>query len=306
MEPGAEVGSGVPPGDQARALVQRVAHVSRHLVELGGADERPHVGLVVKAGAKPHRVHTLSQPPGEFVGDGRVDEDPLDRDAQLTGVGKAADERALHRPVEIGVAADDHRVFAAQFERGADEPFARLPGDDGAGLAAAGEGDAVDRVEEGGAELASFAGDDLKEICWQSRLFKQRGDKEGGEGCLLVGLEQGRVAHQERRDGVGDGERERVVPGRDEADEAERQVVDARPGEEGQGALARFGAQMTPGGAGRVAAADGRIEHLLEGVAARFAAFELDEVEQLFLAIEDEVVQAHEDAPPLGDRGLAP
>jgi hypothetical protein len=55
-----------------------------------------------------------------------------------------------------------------------------------------------------------------------------------------------------------------------------------------------------------VAAAQGDVEDLLERVAAGLAALQLDEVEDLLLAVEHQVVQAHEDGGPVRDGRLRP
>ena len=51
---------------------------------------------------------------------------------------------------------------------------------------------------------------------------------------------------------------------------------------------------------------DRRVEHLFEGVLARLAGLELDEVEDLLLAVEEEVMEAQENLRPLGERPHRP
>ena len=57
---------------------------------------------------------------------------------------------------------------------------------------------------------------------------------------------------------------------------------------------------------GVVAGHDRGIGDLFEGVLARLAALELDEIEDLVLALEDQVVEAQEDLRPLGERAHRP
>ena len=101
------------------------------------------------------------------------------------------------------------------------------------------------------------------------------------KGVWASGLSTTRVAGQQRRDGVADAERERVVPGRDDADHAARAVALGRAGEERQGALAAARRQVILGAVGVVARLDGDVLDLFEGVVPRLARLELDDVEDL-------------------------
>ena len=53
---------------------------------------------------------------------------------------------------------------------------------------------------------------------------------------------------------------------------------------------------------GVVARLDGRVEHLFEGMPARFAGLELNQVEDLLAAFDQQIVEAQEDVGALGRR----
>ncbi len=63
---------------------------------------------------------------------------------------------------------------------------------------------------------------------------------------------------------------------------------------------------MALGRIGVVAGHDRGVEDLLEGVPSGLPRLELDDVEQLVLAGEDEIVEAQQDLPPGGEARLAP
>ena len=77
-------------------------------------------------------------------------------------------------------------------------------------------------------------------------------------------------------------------------------------GEAGQRPLAPLGPQVASGVLGVVVRDDGRVGHLLEGVLAGLAAFELHQIENLVLAVEQEVMEADEDLGPLGEAAVGP
>ena len=96
-----------------------------------------------RVGAERHRLGPGHEPLDEPVVDLVGDEDPLDRDAELAGVGEARPDGALGGPLDVGVAQHQHRVLAAELERAADQPLRALRGDQPAGRGRAGEADVV-------------------------------------------------------------------------------------------------------------------------------------------------------------------
>ena len=99
---------------------------------------------------------------------------------------------------------------------------AALLGDLAAGAGGAGEGDVVGVLDDRGADDRALAEHDLPDLGGQSGLDQQVAGPQGGQRGLGVGLHDDRVARDEGRQRVADGELERVVPGHDLADDAAR------------------------------------------------------------------------------------
>src|SRR5665647_889327 len=85
-------------GQQVRALGDRIVDVGADGLELLGTDQRAHLDVPVVAGADPHRRDPVGELRDERVVHGVLHVDPLDRDAQLAGVGEAGLHGALHHP----------------------------------------------------------------------------------------------------------------------------------------------------------------------------------------------------------------
>ena len=147
--------------------------------------------------------------------------------------------------------------------------------------------------------------DHLHQPARQPGLLEQLDAAQRDEGRLAVGLQHHAVARRERRKRVADAQRERVVPGRDDAHHADRVVVLPRLGER-QRAPAPARLEVLLGGVRVVARHDRDVEHLLERVAARLAGLDLEQVEQLLLVVERQVVVAQEDALALVEAGPRP
>ena len=129
----------------------------------------PHV----EARPEPHRLDARDEPRDEPVVDLVGDEHPLDRDAQLAGVGEAGAHRPLGGPVDVGVAEHQDRVLAAELERAADQPLGALLGDELAGRGGAGEADVVGAPDDLRADLAARTGDDLPQVLREAGLLEQ-------------------------------------------------------------------------------------------------------------------------------------
>jgi hypothetical protein len=109
--------SGLPAaGEHGGALGAGVLDVSRHRVQLPARRQRPDVHTEVRAGAEFQGTDPAHQFLGEPVVHLLVDVQPLDGDAQLTGVGEAGPHRAVRRRCHVGIGEHHHRVLAAQFQ----------------------------------------------------------------------------------------------------------------------------------------------------------------------------------------------
>ena len=152
----------------------------------------------------------------------------LDGDAGLAGVHHGAPDGGAGGGVQIGVVQDDHGIFAAEFEDDGKQAIGGGDGDPASGGDAAGKDQLVDGTGDQMLAGGTEAGDDLKGTRQPGEFFGiQRGGNqalkfEGGLGREFAGLEDDGVAGGEGGKGIGGGNGERVVPRRDDADDAER------------------------------------------------------------------------------------
>src|SRR6202012_4361330 len=105
-----------------RALTDGVVDMVGHDGELLRGRHRSDLAGEVVPG-----VHALAQlgrlghyPADELVVHRFLDVDAFHRDADLAGAGERAPHGAVGRAVEVRVGADDHRVFAAEFQTARD------------------------------------------------------------------------------------------------------------------------------------------------------------------------------------------
>ena len=142
----------------------------------------------------------------------------------MSGVLHRVVGREVGGALDIGIGEDQHRVLAAELERGGNQPPRGRFGDLPAGLGRPGEHDHVDVLDEGRPGL-SAPGRDLQDVLRQPALAQPFGHQQRGERRDLRGLEDHGVARGQRRDAVAEGVRQRVVPRTDHADQAERPVA---------------------------------------------------------------------------------
>ncbi len=153
-----------------------------------------------------------------------------------------------------------------------------------------------------GADDRALAQHHLEHVGGQSGLDQQVAGPQRGQAGLRVGLHHDGVARDERREGVTDGQFERVVPGRDLADDAARvaQLGDLR--QHRHGARVPLGPQIGGGSAAVVAGGDGDRLDLLVRVQPGLAGLQLDQVQHLGLTAEHQVVEAQQHGGTLPDR----
>ena len=274
--------------------------------ELVGRDEAAHVVAPVERHADLHRCDAFEEASQELVGDLLVHDETLDRDAQLARAREDGALRALGGARQVGVIGDVHGVLATEFERRALEPLPRVARDDAARLRRTGEHHRVRVLEHRPADVRPVAEDDLEQPLGQARLVAQFDGAQAREARLLVRAQDDGVARRERRQRVRDRHRQRVVPRRDDADDALRQIVRARLRQHRKRAEGLALGEIARRLLGVVTAHARGVEHLLERLDARLARLDLDEVEQLVLAIEHEVVQPREELDAFADVALCP
>ena len=147
---------------------------------------------------------------------------------------------------------------------------------------------------------------DLEDLGGQPGLDQQVAGPQRGQRGLGVGLHHDRVAGDEGGQRVADGEFERVVPGGDLADDPARLAQFGDLGQGRHGAGVPLGPQVAGGLAPVVPGGDGDGLHLLVGVQPGLAGLQLDEVEDLGLALQHQVVEAEQHGGPLAGPGSAP
>lgn len=208
--------------------------------------------------------------------------------------------------VQVGVLQHQHGVLAAEFEGDPDQAGGGSLGDLAAGAGGAGERDVVGVPDDLGADDRALAEDDLEHVGGQPGLDQQVAGPQRGQAGLRVGLHDDRVARDERRERVADGQFERVVPGRDLADHAARVTEFGDLRQHRHGARVPLGPQIGGGAAAVVAGGDGDRLDLLVGVQPGLAGLQLDQVQHLGLSAQHQVVEAQQHGGALPDRHPRP
>ena len=254
------------------------------------------------------RARLLGDLGDELVVDRGLDVDALDADARLAAVEHRVVDGGVGRALDVGVGEDDHRVLAAELERDRRERLGRPGHDLLAGGRRAREHDHVDLVDERRARGAARR--------WRPRRRRRAGRtraarrpcSEARQRGHLAGLEDDRVAGRERRDGVAEGVRQRVVPRADDPDQAERAVAQDHPLalEQGRGALDALVGQVGRGVLGPEAEGVGRVHHLGdERVLVGLARLGDDRLDDALGVVDDPLLRAAQD-PRRGPRSPAP
>ena len=174
------------------------------------------------------------------------------------------------------------------------------------GRGRAGEADVVGLGDDRAADLGPGAGDDLPQLGREAGLVEQLRGQQRGEHGLGVGLGDDRVAGEQRREAVAERHRERVVPGRDDADDALGHAVHLGAREHREHPADAVGVEVLVRGTGVVARGQREVGDLEVGVLAGLARLPHDEVDELVLPVEQEVVQAQEGGGALVDRRRGP
>ena len=222
----AEVGAAIAAGEHARAAFFCFGDLLLDFFELARANQRADFRVGIGGRPEAESIGFFDAESGELVDDGRFGVNTLDRDTGLAAIHEAAPDRGAGGDVQIGVGENDHGIFAAEFERGRNQLFGAGFGDALAGGDAAGEKNFVGAGgDEGGAEIAA-ALDDLYEILGKFGLGAEFGeqftDERAGPRGQFGRLQDYRITGGESRDDLGHRNRERVVPRRNDGDNAER------------------------------------------------------------------------------------
>ncbi|MDH6553369.1 hypothetical protein M2162_007466 [Streptomyces sp. SAI-041] len=181
------------------------------------------------AGSAPYSVSTAFFSSGSRAAAVlRVGQDVVGGDAGLSGVEELAAGQAVGDDGEVGVAVDERRGLAAQFQGDRGEVLGGGAQDDSADRAVAGVEDVVEAFGQQGGGLRDAALDDGDGVRVQVG-GEQPGDGGGGGRGQLAGLGDHRVAGGEGADHRGEQQLGRVVPGGDDEDDTERVVLGPGP-----------------------------------------------------------------------------
>ncbi|CRJ98752.1 hypothetical protein BN1708_009490 [Verticillium longisporum] len=216
---------GVAAQGEGRALGEGVGDARENVLLLLARDLRALEGRGRKGVAEHGDVADDGEEAREEgVVDIVVDEEARGGGADLAGVGHEAVVGPARGAVEVGVGEDEQRRLAARLERHGLEGGGGQAHDGAAGRRAAGEGELVDAGVggEGGAGVGAAAVEHVEHAARQAGGGHEAGEVEHGQGRLLGGLEDDRVAGGEGRGQLPAGHGQRVVPGDDLSADAER------------------------------------------------------------------------------------
>jgi len=190
-------------------------------------DERADIGGGIASGAEAEFLSFFHAAIDKCFADGLFDEEAFDGKADLAAIGEAAPDGAVCGDFEVGVGQDEHGVFAAEFENGGDEFFCAGFGDAAPGRDAAREHDFVGSGVDQGLTDFACALDYFHEIvgktCIDEDLFDERAALRGE----VAGFANDGVARGDGGDDLAERDGQRIVPGTDDADDAEWFVVEA-------------------------------------------------------------------------------
>lgn len=302
----ADVGPLVASCNHLRAFAFRVLDMPDDGFHLVLGDQAAHVGGEVVGGRQRHPANVCGECGGELLGHLPFDIDAFDGDAQLACVGKAGSQSRLRRSGQVGVLGHDHRVLAAQFGRESDQATPALLGQCRAGGTGSGEHQVVAVVDDRRAHHRAGAGHDGEQLRRQSGLVQQLGVGQCAERREAVRLDHDGVSSEQRRDGVGDGQRHRVVPRRDDADDTLRVVVHHRLDDAGQQGLHPLWGQQVRGFLRVVARVGDHVEDILLGGGPGLAGLGLGDVHQVVAAIGDELAEPVDDHATFLHRAFGP
>ncbi len=228
---GGVVGAGTAAA-QYGALRETGRDVRLDLRQMPGGDQRPGLGVGVEGAAEADAPGAADHLVDEAVVQRVLDDQPGAGRTDLPGMQEDGREGEIHGRLEVGVGEHDVRVLAAEFQR--DLLHRRGGGrhDASAGLQAAGEGDHVHRrvLGQGCARFGAGAQDEVGGTGRESRLRQRLHQQDRGGGGEFAGLQDDRVAGEEGRGDLPTGLQEGVVPGCDEAADADRFINDATHG----------------------------------------------------------------------------
>ena len=102
--------------DLAGPLGAPLLDVLAELLQLVVVDHRPNNGIVVARVADLQATHPVSEATDEILMDSPVDDDAVDAHADLALVQELAEDRRVHREVQVGVFEHDERGVPSELQ----------------------------------------------------------------------------------------------------------------------------------------------------------------------------------------------
>ena len=202
---------------------------AQHAVAVGSGDQRAELDAILVLGAQLERADGLAELGDELLVHAFLCIDAAGGSAVLPGVVEAEGTDAFHGGVDVGVVEDQHRGLAAQFHVGAFHGFGGAGDDVDAGGDGAGQRDHahLGMGDQRLADARAAAEHQVDHPGGEDRR-DQLGQFQRGQRGLLGGLEHHAVAGGQGRGQLPGGHHQRVVPGRDGGDHADRVAADHR------------------------------------------------------------------------------
>ena len=209
------------------AALDRGQHVLHRALVDEGADLRLGIRRVADAAGRDPRQERVAK----RLVDVLLDEDPPRRRALLARRPECAGVGRLDGPVELRVRRHDERVVPSELELDAASARRRLVADGVTDGNRPREGDRADVGvgDQLGADGRAGPGQHVEDAGREAGLGEALGDVETGARCLVAELEDDRVAVDEGGCELPHRDRDREVPRRDEADDAERPAHRVEP-----------------------------------------------------------------------------
>ena len=187
---------------------------------------RAHVGGGIQAVADFQGFGARDEFFDELVVDFLVHGDAAGGGAALAGGAEAAPDGAVDGEIEVGVVHDDDDVLAAHFQMALFERGRAGGADDAAHFGGAGEADEVDigMLQERRAGVGPVAENDVHDAARQAGFVENLHQIVGGERRIFGGLDDHRVAADQRGHRFPRRNRHREIPGRDQSRDADRRA----------------------------------------------------------------------------------
>ncbi|MNZ50093.1 hypothetical protein D3C78_678760 [compost metagenome] len=193
-----------------------------------GLGDRPNLGVLIQWVANAHLVEQGTDLLGQRLLDRALDDQTTATDATLPGVETDAKDDRVGCSIQVGIGEHHLRVLAAQFQTDLLHVARSRCHGQATDFGGPGEGHHIDvgMFADRLAKHRTRAGEHIEHSVRQAGVLHQPGQHQCGTGGQLAGLgHHGAAGSENERQTLGEDE-EREVPGRDQADHADRLAGD--------------------------------------------------------------------------------